>query len=259
MNRFFFSHIINIGLVIILLALVIIPAFGGELLVISPPKQDLGAVAGLQLEAAQIEVSPNQTDFDRYASFNLQYGEEGKISDNLYLTSFPGQVAIYNRLYRITNLGSKTVRLRVRLIDPPKAGPFTLAAFVLHPEGSPYFSSLLDDKKEGDTLLEVDNKEIFKGAASVLIGEEMVDLLTQVNGNLITAPLRNRHPAKERIYPEPISSTGAKVSSWSTKTVVLAPQEKAYLTAVIRGQDTYQALNTSSQSFLIKLKFELSS
>ena len=218
-----------------------------------PPVMWQGDVAGWNTSQPIFTVEPNQTDFTDLVSFNLQAVDRKTLHEKATLTSFSGYLAVYNNLYIITNAGGEPLTLRTRLLKAPTAQPFTQISAVLAKQGT-YYGTLSNDTQIGDTLLEIDNPSLFVSGSSALIGKEMVGVLAKSGSVLVTTPMREPHPIGQRVYSQPVCITNEKVVSWQTQSLELKPGEKAYLTFLVRGEES---ASYTSQTFPLEFAFEV--
>ncbi|MBM4402677.1 MAG: hypothetical protein FJ044_05530, partial [Candidatus Cloacimonetes bacterium] len=125
--------LVNPLLLVILLVILTVPFAISEGVV--RPIKDLGRVAGFRtVSNKDLAIYPNYTSFDGYVSFNPTSITNGRYSDNLTLTSFRGQIAIYHQLYTIYNDSNSTIGLRLFLDQPPLTTSFNNLILDLHLE-----------------------------------------------------------------------------------------------------------------------------
>ncbi|MBU1868740.1 hypothetical protein KJ608_04760 [Patescibacteria group bacterium] len=254
MKQFIITHIVNVILTGILLAMVALPSLGGAFLVLEPPEVPVGTVAGLQTMPGAFVVEPNRSDFDDLVSFKPRMVSQWTFVDELRLTSFSDHLAIYNQLYRVRNTSSAPIKFRVRLMEVPSQSPFSQITAVSSTYDQPYFGTLVDQEQVGATLLDVDQPQLFSAGTSVLLGTELLGVLAKRGSVLVTTPIRRGYPMGERVYPQPLVWTPEKVLSWETQIVTLLPESWAYLTFLVRGEEN---VGYTTESASLKFSVDL--
>lgn len=132
--------LLNPLLLIILLGILTIPFVVSESVV--QPTKDAGIVAGFRtITNKDLTIYPNFSDFDGYVTFTPSQIINGRFSDQLTLTSFRGQIAIYHRLYTIFNDSNSPVALRLVLNQPPLSSSFGSLILSLHLGNEPTCTS----------------------------------------------------------------------------------------------------------------------
>lgn len=159
--RFLFNPL----LLIILIGILSIPFAVSEGVV--RPAKDLGKVAGFRtVTNKDLAIYPNFSDFDGYVSFEPTPIANGRYFDNLTLTSFRGQIAIYHQLYTIYNDSEMPIALRLVLEQPPFSASFESLILSLH-QGNEPACTTKDAACRPQTIF-VQNGEIIKGESQVL-------------------------------------------------------------------------------------------
>ena len=126
--------LLNPLLLIFLVGILTIPFVLSEAVI--QPTKDLGSVAGFAtVTNKDLAIYPNFSDFDGYVSFAPSRIVNGRYSDQLTLTSFRGQIAIYHRLYTIFNDSDSFIVLRLALNQLPLTISFDKFILSLHLEG----------------------------------------------------------------------------------------------------------------------------
>lgn len=126
-----FRLLINPLLLIFLVSILTIPFVLSETVV--QPVKDLGSVAGFTtVTNKDLAIYPNFSDFDGYVSFVPSRIINGRYSDQLTLTSFRGQIAIYHRLYTVFNDSDSFIALRLALSQLPLTISFDKFVLSLH-------------------------------------------------------------------------------------------------------------------------------
>lgn len=157
--------LLNPLLLVILVVILITPFIISEGIV--RPAKDLGRVAGFRtVTNKDLAIYPNYTSFDGYVSFSPTAITNGRYSDQLTLTSFRGQIAIYHQLYTIYNDADLPIILRLSLDQPPLTSSFNNLILDLHLENEPACTSVEGDCRS-QTIF-VQNEGIINRESQIL-------------------------------------------------------------------------------------------
>ncbi len=158
--------LLNPLLLVILLGILTIPFAVSE--GIMQPIKDAGIVAGFRTVASKdLAIYPNYTVFDGYVSFEPTPIANSRFSDQLTLTSFRGQIAIYHQLYTIYNDSKTPIALRLVLNQLPLSSSFDTLILSLHPDSKPACTSIESDCSKQTIFMQ--NSEIISKESQVLI------------------------------------------------------------------------------------------
>lgn len=135
---------------------------------IMQPIKDAGIVAGFRtVTSKDLAIYPNYTAFDGYVSFEPTPIENSRFSDQLTLTSFRGQIAIYHQLYTIYNDSKTPIALRLVLNQLPLSSSFDTLILSLHPDNKPACTSIESDCSKQTIFMQ--NSEIVNRESQILV------------------------------------------------------------------------------------------
>ncbi len=246
--KYYKNLILNGFLFIAFLLILLAPPFFSTFLL---PSNSSGEVAGWTSRPL-LRVVPNEQDFDDLVDFVLDYSRPDQVKATVKLTAFSQHLAIYHRLFVLENTSSRELELKILLAQPPKERGFEAGGLVLFSPDSDYFARLEKSAARGETLLKVEQPQLFQLAKNILLEEEVIKLLMVTPSGLITSPLQQSHPAGSLVYPQPIYFTSQQVKNWATRSLRLAPGEKAIVTGFIKGTS-----RLPSTKLELKLLFQL--
>lgn len=235
------SLLINSTLVLLFVGLLTLPTYVTGFLVVNPSNLELGSVAGIKSVAQKsFSVFPNLTDFDGYASFNPLGLVNDRYQDEVTVTTFRNQIAIYSTLYTIYNDSNHQLNFKLKL-DGVSLQDFSFQKIIITLQAGEraHNTTLLQSKEIGSTLLEVAEPEVVSESAQVLIGDELLQILARSGSALVTTPLQQVHETGEQVYPEPVVIGLGELLSNQTQVVVLGPNEKAIVNLVVVGSPDF--------------------
>lgn len=230
--------LINFTLTLVLTVILLIPIISAHF-VISPVDQK-GFVAGLKsISEKEINIIPNFKDFNDYVAFSPSLIQDGKYQDILGITSFARQKALYRGLYSIYNI-SADQSLSIELVTPGIAQnslqeAVALDRIVISLAKNEHNQTLSMPIEKGSTVLRVSSVEGFNEDESVLIGEELAEVVAISTDGLVVTPLTMNHEEGEMVYAEPIVLSADRVINPRTQKILLVPGEKATVDASVRG------------------------
>lgn len=235
------SFIINSTLLLLFIGLLTLPTYVTGFLVVNPSNLDLGSVAGVKSTAQKsFSVFPNLTDFDGYVAFNPLGFLNGRYQDEVTVTTFRNQIAIYSTLYTIYNDSDDQLNFKLSLKELPwQDFSFQKIIITLQKGERAHSTALMQKEEVGSTLLEVAEPEVVGESAQVLIGDELLQILARSGSALVTTPLQQVHEAGQAVYPEAVVVSHGELLSNQTQTVVLGPNEKAIVNLVVVGSPDF--------------------
>ena len=231
------SLLINSTLLLLFIGLLALPSYVTGFLVINPSSLDLGSVAGVKtVTRDDFSVFPNLTDFNDYVSFDPQGLIEGRYQDKLTVTVFRNQIATYNTLYTIYNDSDHDLKFQLAIDEVPLTdSSFQKLIITLQSGQKAHQTRLLQEEKQGATLLEVASAETLRDSAQVIVGDEVVKVLARSGSSLVTTPLRQDHSAGESVYPEAVVVRRGELLLNQSQSIRLGPNQKATVNLVIVG------------------------
>jgi hypothetical protein len=226
----------NIGLTGVLLAVLILPVLGVHTFVAYEYVPE-GLVSGARdINQSEINILPNATDFNGYVSFNPSSFANGVYRDQVELTLFQRQKATYRGLYSIYNLtDDKTFSLTAvasEVIPADAVYDHVLVGF----GESEYGQVLTRDLAPGDTVLPVLSGIRVSTGDMIVIGDELVEIVTISGAKTVVTPVEREHLAGERIYPQSVViQSGGEIAYPRSGKYALAPGERVFMHIETQG------------------------
>ncbi len=226
----------NLALTLILFGLFMVPVIAIHRMVSFETVPNKGVVAGARtIDSSDLNIIPNTSDFDKYASFAPHSFENGVYKDNVTVTSFQRQQATYRGLYTLYNVSKDPIKLTI-VGDIAVPTDATFDRIVLGFGNNTFGEKLSADLKKGTSLIPMDVPlEGVNVGDKILIGDELVSVLRITPTHLVTMPLQNTHKAGEKMYPQSVVLTPGEIVFPESGVYVLEAGEKVLVNLEVKG------------------------
>ncbi len=226
----------NLALTLILFGLFMVPVIAVHRMVSFNIIPNKGIVAGTRtIDSNDLNIIPNTSDFDKYATFAPQTFENGIYKGMVTVTSFQRQQATYRGLYSIFNISKEPIELTI-VGDIAKPQDATFDKIVMGFGNNTFGEKLSMDLNKGDSLIPMDKPlEGINVGDKIMIGDELVDVLRITPTHLVTMPLEKAHKAGEKIYPQSVVLMPSKIVFPESGAYVLGAGEKVLVNLEVQG------------------------